>query len=280
MAADTTQLYMPEDDTAELVAQVVKSSAILNLSTEAIGSRATSTKRVLENYTVENDAQFHIDRNTPKTIAKDELENVEIDLYPLYKIIKLDEDQANDRTVLTNLIANRLPAKLAESIDKAVLGAGVTAPTTNFDTFTGSGMTPANVSDYATLTAAYSKVFENDGNATGWVMPNAFLSKLYSMFTTDGVPYFQPGAIGDGMPLFGATSYFRKGLTNGIVGDWSYTRFALGPSIKLQRIDTGITLATENKIAYKCELQFGFRIIDKTKFSVMKPAEATAGAGK
>lgn len=272
-------LKLTSEQITDIIGKAQKSSALAQLTPQITIS--DSRDKVLPYLDNEEPGRFHLPSQEQKTVAGDSVAPLEIDMYPVYKVLQFsDKDAANEAT-LTDALKNRLPLALAEAIDQGGFGtlkSGI--PDKNWSSFStlpaGTALSGKLSSYDDALSALNSKGF----NETGWLLDTSVKADLRAAFRAEnnGLSYVANG-IQDGFNLEGIPSYFRTlNVADaghvGVVGDFTQARIAVSGNIQLTMVDgsTSYTMMMADKVTIKAMFFVGFRFATPDAFVALDPA--------
>lgn len=205
--------------------------------------------------------------------------------YKMAVIETFSNEFRRDLPALYAALAARLPGVLAAKFDQTVLNG--TAPGSDFDTL--EGVTAVEVSDYASMLAAFKEVTDNGGDVNGLIVSPAGEFDILGLTDLSGRPLFvsdlsSEGTIGSvlGRPVFKSKAA-TNGSTIAVAGDWSKALWGQVGDVSVSISDqatlvvdenTTINLFQDNMFAVRVEAEYGFIVEDTDKFVRLVQPEA------
>lgn len=225
-----------------------------------------------------SDARFHNPVSENKVVDSDGLTTVEVNLYDLYKIVKVQEFTQKAIPNVIQQLKTSLGQKLGETLQKAVFGTDA-VPTSPF-----AGFGTAEAIDI-TSPDALAGVFNSVPSASGWIFNKRASGDLRTALSAGTTSNPLGIALPDGTLAFaGVPAYFSNlGVDStviaGVVGDWSQAVLAIDPTITLQAVDgsTDAGLQIEDAAQFKAKIRVGFAVADPASFKLFKNLTAPAG---
>lgn len=283
----TSTIELPSDVSGEILAKTVEESAIMRLARRInLPGRGVTIPVITGDPTAEWVAE-----TGKKPVSNSTLSTKLMRPYKIAVIETFSNEFKRDAAALYDELVRRLPAALAKVFDQTVLGA-VSAPGSDFDTFTACEQQTIKADAYAGLIAADADIAENGGMLNGFALGAQGRGLILGATDADGRPIFQPSA-NDGAParLIGAPVYYNRGLyvagdvgepnIVGVAGDWSKAMYGTVEGVQISMSDTAtldagsgnsINLWQQNMFAVRAEIEIGFRA-DTDAFNLLNDDE-------
>lgn len=274
-----TNISLPTDISAEILAKMQTESAVMKLAREVKLPGRGLTVPVLTSDPVAN----WVSETGTKAVSNPALETKIMEAYKLAVIVPFSNEFRRDAAALYDELVRRLPLALAEKFDETVIGA-VQAPGQNF-TSLGSAQTQTigGQNTFAGLVAADVDIADNGGIMNGIALSPQGRGIILGSTDNDGRPLFINSAAEGAIPLIlGAPTHVSKGIydsVNGIVGiagDWSQAMYGTVEGIKIDYSsdatlmgETPIALFQMNMFAVRAEIEIGF-VADANCFNLLK----------
>lgn len=276
-----TNIQLPADISAEILAKTQKSSAVMQLARQI-----TLPGRGVEIPVITGDPEAAwVGETESKPVSNPGLDKKIMTAYKLAVIVPFSNEFKRDAANLYNELVRRLPNALGAKFDATVFGA-VAAPGSNFDTF--ANCTAQNIggtATYAGLVAADTDVAVHGGILNGFaISPQA---KGVLLAATDGQqrPLFINSVAEGAIPMIlGSKTLVTKGAYKagsgstpnlvGVGGDWTQAVYGTVEGVQISISDqatltsgnTTINLFQQNMFAVRAEIEIGFRA-DTTVFN-------------
>ena len=275
-----TNISVPAEVSADIFTDALEVSGLTSLAANAgLNLRITSDPRDRIAYDVSGaEAFWHNPTTNEKTVTTDTVKTVNVPMYDLAIIWKVQDHTDLSATELINQLKLDAPKKLGEALQKTIFGGTAEKTEAPFGGTTTFG--DATAID-TTSAAAWAGVIDGVDDASGLLLNSKVKSDLKTAVTTvqSGVT-INPLTFGidDGYSVAGVPAYFVKRTKSaanalaGIVGDWSKAVLYLKNDLTLQTVDgsTDFQMMKEDARAFKLKWRAGFAIADKKYFSVFK----------
>ena len=163
IATNRTNINLPPDVSAEILAKTQDASAIMSLARQiALPGRGVSIPVI----TGDPQAAW-VAETASKTVANPTLETKIMTPYKLAVIVPFSNEFRRDAAALYDELVRRLPLALAQRFDATVIGA-VQAPGSDFDTFaSATAQNITNPNTYSSLVAADTDIATHGGIMNG-----------------------------------------------------------------------------------------------------------------
>lgn len=285
----TSNLTLPPDLAAEVIAKTVETSAVMQLAPKVnLPGRGLAIPVILGNA----EAAW-VAESTEKPVGEPTLDTKIMQPYTLSVILMFSNQLRRDWPALYDELVKQLPGALAAKFDETVLNG--TAPGSGFDVLTGA---PAITIDPATgvwgqLVAAKSSVATAGGSLNGWIVSPMGEAGLLGATDQVGRPLLLGSAADGGIGrILGAPVLPSKGADDGasvrtVAGDWSMARWGIVGDIQIDFTDSAtindgskqVNLWQRNMFAVRCEAEFGFVCADDTYFVRLDETEDEGNEG-
>ncbi len=203
--------------------------------------------------------------------------------YKLAVIVPFSKEFERDASALYDAIISRLPGALAKKFDATVFGNG-DKPGDDFDNFASITSQSLASDVYGGLVAADTDVALHGGVVNGYAISPQMRGILLGAEDSTHRPIFINNVSDSAIPrLLGAEVVVTKGAFKsgspavvGVCGDWSQAMFGMVNAIEITRSDTAtlkngddlINLWQDNMVAYRAEVEVGFRA-DTSMFNAL-----------
>lgn len=265
-----TNISLPPDVAAEILAKTQEASAVMSLARQIqLPGRGVSIPVI----TADPEAAW-VGETAAKPVANPTLGTKVMEPYKLAVIVPFSNEFRRDGAALYDELVRRLPLALAQKFDATVVGA-VQAPGSNFDTFAAAtAQNITNPNTYSSLVAADADIATHGGIMNGIALSPQGKSVLLGAVDGDSRPLFINNVSEGAVPMvLGAKTVMNKGIydgTNhvvGIAGDWSQAMYGTVEGVvidyssdaTLTSGNTTINLFQQNMFAVRAEIEIGFR---------------------
>ena len=274
-----TNITLPPDISAEILAKMQTESAVMRLAREVkLPGRGLSIPVI----TSDPEAAW-VGETDSKPVSDPGLTTKIMEAYKLAVIVPFSNEFRRDAAALYDELVRRLPLALATKFDETVIGA-VNAPGANF-TGLGSAQTQEiGSATYAGLVAADIDIAAHGGMLNGFALSPQGRGAILAATDQNGRPIFVNSAAEGAIPMIlGAPTYISKGALDaandvvGIAGDWSQAMYGTVEGVKIDYssdatlIDSNsnaINLFQQNMFAVRAEIEIGF-VADANCFNLL-----------
>lgn len=285
-ATNRTNITLPTDVSAEIIAKVHENSAVMKLARQiTLPGRGLSIPVV-----VSDPEAAWVDETGAKTVANPSLTTKTMAAYKLAVIVPFSDEFRRDAAALYNELVRRLPAALAKKFDATVLTGS--APGEYFDTFASVTAQAIGSDPYGGLVAADTDIATNGGIMNGVVLSPQGKGVLLAAKDENGRPLFINSVAEGAVPMvLGAKAELSKGAYKsgspnvvGIAGDWTQALWGTVEGVKITISDqaslvvdenTTINLFQQNMFAVRAEIECGF-VADTDCFNKLTTNGASA----
>ena len=270
VATNRTNINLPPEVSAEILAKTQDSSAIMTLARQIqLPGRGVSIPVI----TGDPQAAW-VAETAAKTVANPTLETKIMTPYKLAVIVPFSNEFRRDAAALYDELVRRLPLALAQRFDATVVGA-VQAPGSDFDTFaSATAQNITNPNTYSSLVAADTDIATHGGIMNGIALSPQGKGVLLGAVDGDSRPLFINNVSEGAVPMvLGAQTVLSKGMYNGtahvvgVAGDWTQAMYGTVAGVEISysedaTLDLGestINLFQQNMFAVRAEIEIGFR---------------------
>lgn len=279
-ATNRSSIDLPVDVSKEIIQKVQESSAVMKLARKIdLPGRGVAINVI----TGDPEAEW-VSETGKKPVSNPGLETKVMRAYKLAVIVPFSNEFKRDAAALYDALVDRLPAALGKKFDATVFGA-VSAPGSDFDTFTSVTSQDIKTAAYDGLVAADTDIAIHDGITNGYVISPKAKGILLGAKDNDGRPLFINNVAEGAIPMIlGAKTEVSKGANVGDVvgfaGDWSQAMYGTVEGVQITTseeatLDLGngnsINLFQQNMFAVRAEIEVGFRA-DTTVFNALTAA--------
>ena len=279
VATNRTNITLPPEISAEILAKMQTESAVMRLAREVkLPGRGLSIPVI----TSDPQAAWVAETGV-KPVSNPGLSTKLMEAYKLAVIVPFSNEFRRDAAALYDELVRRLPLALAMKFDATVVGA-VAAPGANF-TGLGSAQTQEiGSATYAGLVAADIDIASHGGMLNGFALSPQGRGAILAATDQQGRPLFINSAAEGAIPMIlGAPTYISKGVLDtdenvvGIAGDWTQAMYGTVEGVKIDySSDACLTLADEsvinlfqqNMFAVRAEIEIGF-VADADCFNLL-----------
>ena len=279
VATNRTNITLPPEISAEILAKMQTESAVMRLAREVrLPGRGLSIPVI----TSDPQAAWVAETGV-KPVSNPGLTTKLMEAYKLAVIVPFSNEFRRDAAALYDELVRRLPLALAMKFDSTVVGA-VSAPGANFTTFASAQTQEIGSATYAGLVAADIDIAANGGMLNGFALSPQGRGAILAATDLQGRPLFVNSAAEGAIPMIlGAPTYISKGVIDsdenvvGIAGDWTQALYGTVEGVKIDySSDATLTLADEsiinlfqqNMFAVRAEIEIGF-VADEDCFNLL-----------
>ena len=279
VATNRTNITLPPEISAEILAKMQTESAVMRLAREVkLPGRGLSIPVI----TSDPQAAWVAETGV-KPVSNPGLTTKLMEAYKLAVIVPFSNEFRRDAAALYDELVRRLPLALAMKFDSTVVGA-VNAPGANFTTFASAQTQEIGSATYAGLVAADIDIAANGGMLNGFALSPQGRGAILAATDLQGRPLFVNSAAEGAIPMIlGAPTYISKGVIDsdenvvGIAGDWTQALYGTVEGVKIDySSDATLTLADEsiinlfqqNMFAVRAEIEIGF-VADEDCFNLL-----------
>lgn len=265
-----TSIDLPVDVSNEILQKAQEQSAIMALARRiALPGRGAAINVI----TSDPEASW-VGETGSKPISNPGLATKVMRAYKLAVIVPFSKEFERDVPALYDAIIERLPGALAKKFDATVFGNG-DKPGSDFDNFAAITAQSLASDVYGGLVAADTDVALHGGVVNGYAISPQMRGILLGAEDTSHRPIFINNTSDSAIPrLLGANVVMSKGAfvsgspaVVGVCGDWTQAMYGIVNNIELTRSDTAtlkngddtIYLWQDNMVAYRAEVEIGFR---------------------
>lgn len=276
-----TNISLPTDISAEILAHMQTESAVMKLAREVKLPGRGLTIPVLTSDPV---AEW-VGETGAKPLSHPELETKIMEAYKLAVIVPFSNEFRRDAAALYDELVRRLPLALAEKFDATVVGA-IQAPGQNFTSLgNAQAQEIGGTNTFAGLVAADVYIAEDGGIMNGIALSPQGRGIILGSTDNDGRPLFVNSAAEGAIPMIlGAPVQISKGVYDyannvvGIAGDWSQAMYGTVEGVKIDYSSdatltagdgTPINLFQRNMFAVRAEIEIGF-VANEYSFNLLK----------
>lgn len=257
-----TNLNLPDSFNEEIISNVKDTAAVMQLANVVAAPKKRDAVQYAMNFTP---AAFHNATGASKNVSNETVENIEIAMSTLYKMLNFKDWEYSDSVELVDQIANELPKVIQSTLD--ILAAGGTVSGARFEGYT----TPAVEVDEtsASWAAVIDAISAAGETANGAILDNSFKA-LLRQASTEGTQVNPLNVnVTDGFQLGGVTFYFRNlGEGVGVVGNFDKAVLAINGSVELRKFlpEDNYELQKENLMAVYAGLRVGYAVQNQDAF--------------
>ena len=289
IATNRTNITLPAEVSAEIIAKTTESSAIMRLARQvALPGRGLSFPVI----TSDPEASW-VAETAEKPVSNPGLTTKTMTPYKLAVIVPFSDEFRRDARALYDALVERLPDALGKKFDQTVFWG--TAPGSGFDVLTlcTAQSIDTNASGvggfYSALVAADSDIAAQGYDINGFAMSAQARGEMLSALDKDGRPIFINNVSEGAIPrLLGQPVTYSKGLYKaghaasgssgqtgyvpavpdllGVAGDWTKAMYGTVEGVDISISDqASLTIGTEvvnlwqhNMFAVKAEVEVGF----------------------
>ena len=256
MVNPITQFEIPAEVSNTVLTKALDLSGLNNLARVEYTS---SGKNLLTYDLGLSDAQFRNNVTEDNNVSTESVNPVEVKMVSLYKIIMLEEYTKDAVPALIQTIKETVPAKLAETLQKAIFGP-TAIPSSPF-----AGFGTPEVINIADPDALAGVADEVEGYPTGWIFNRKAKSLLNKAYNSGANSNSLRDGITDGDLVAGIPAYFSSispAVTDlaGVVGDFDQSILVMGDTVNIQMVDgsTDFEMMKADATAIKVGIRVGF----------------------
>ena len=273
VATNRTNITLPPEISAEILAKMQTESAVMRLAREVrLPGRGLSIPVI----TSDPQAAW-VAETAAKPVSNPGLTTKLMEAYKLAVIVPFSNEFRRDAASLYDALIERLPGALAKKFDETVFGV-VSKPGSDFDNFASCTGQEIGSDAYDGLVAADTDIATNGGILNGFALAPQGKGVLLASKDNNGRPLFINSVAEGAIPMvLGAKTVIAKGAykasTNqvGVAGDWSQALWGTVEGVQISYSSDAtltytendetktISLFQQNMFAVRAEIEVGFR---------------------
>lgn len=283
ISTNRSNITLPADVSAEILAKTTESSAVMRLARQIVlPGRGLSIPVI----TSDPEASWVAETNS-KPVSNPSLSTKTMTPYKIAVIVPFSDEFARDAQALYDELVRRLPDALGKKFDQTVFNG--TAPGSGFDVLSGCTAQSIDVNAsgvggfYSALVAADADIAAQGFDLNGFAMSPQARGEMLSALDKDNRPIFINNVSEGAIPrLLGQPVEYSRGLYGagnaasgstqakpdliGFAGDWNQALYGTVEGVKIDiSSEATLTIGTSavnlwqrNMFAVKAEIEVGF----------------------
>ena len=283
ISTNRSNITLPADVSAEILAKTTESSAVMRLARQIVlPGRGLSIPVI----TSDPEAAWVAETNS-KPVSNPSLSTKTMTPYKIAVIVPFSDEFARDAQALYDELVRRLPDALGKKFDQTVFNG--TAPGSGFDVLSSCTAQSIDVNAsgvggfYSALVAADADIAAQGFDLNGFAMSPQARGEMLSALDKDGRPIFVNTVAEGAIPrLIGQPVEYSRGLYGagnaasgstqakpdliGFAGDWNQALYGTVEGVKIDiSSEATLTIGTSavnlwqrNMFAVKAEIEVGF----------------------